>query len=73
MKVIIQDEGNVEVITDAFKIEIKETDKNIQIQVLDFDTERQHPWHIIQSQTIEKKREHSRDILTHVREEIDND
>jgi hypothetical protein len=73
MKVIIQDEGNVEVITDAFKIEVKETDENIQIQILDFDMDRQHHWHIIQCQTIEKKREHSRNILTHVREEIDND
>lgn len=71
MKTTVNECGMVEIITDAFKIEVKETDNNFQIQVLDFDTEREHPWHIIQCQTIEKKRMHSTNILTHVREEID--
>ena len=70
MKTIINDCGNVEVITDAFKITIKDDEENISIEVLDFDMDRQHPWNIIQTQVIEKKREFSKDILTHVHEEI---
>jgi len=70
LKTIINEYGMVEIITDAFKIEVSENDKNIQIQVVDFDSEREHPWSTIQHQVIEKKREHSRNILTHVREEI---
>jgi len=66
MKTIINDYGNVEIITDAFKIEVSESDKNIQIEVADFDSERDHPWSTIQHQVIEKKREHSKDILTHI-------
>ena len=71
MKIITQDDGSIEIISDAFKIQIKDDKESIYIEVLSFDIEREHPWHIIQTQSIEKKREHSKDILTHVREEID--
>ncbi len=67
MKTTVNEYGMVEIITDAFKIEVSENDKNIQIQVVDFDSEREHPWSTIQHQVIEKKREHSRNILTHVK------
>ncbi len=66
MKTIINDYGSVEIITDAFKIEVSENDKNIIIEVQDFDSERDHPWNIIQNQVIEKKQEHSKDILNHI-------
>ena len=71
MKIIIQDNGDAEIISDAFKIRVKDNQESIYIEVLSFDTQRENPWHIIQTQSIEKKREHSKDILTHVREEID--
>ena len=70
MKVITHDSGEVNIITDAFKIEVSENDKNIKIEVVDFDSERDHPWSTIQYQVIEKKREHSKDILTHTHEAI---
>ena len=72
MKTIVNEYNEVELITDAFKIEVKENDENIQIQVVEFDSEKEVPWTIIQHQIIEKKREQSKDILTHVTEEIDS-
>lgn len=72
MKTIVNEYNEVELITDAFKIEVKENDENIQIQVVEFDSEKEMPWTIIQHQIIEKKKEQSKDILTHVTEEIDS-
>ena len=72
MKTIVHDYNEVEIISDAFKIEVKENDDSIYIQVLDFDTQRENSWNIIQTQSIEKKNQHSKDILTHLTEEIDN-
>ena len=72
MKTIVNEYNEVELITDAFKIEVKENDENIQIQVVEFDSKKEVPWTIIQHQIIEKKKEQSKDILTHVTEEIDS-
>ena len=72
MKTIVHDYNEVEIIFDAFKIEVKENNDSIHIQVLDFDTQRENSWNIIQTQSIEKKKQHSKDILTHLTEEIDN-
>jgi hypothetical protein len=72
MKIVVSEHNEAELITDAFKIEVKENDENIHIQVVEFDSEKEMPWTIIQYQIIEKKREHSKDILTHVTEEIEN-
>jgi len=69
----INDFGSVEVITDAFKIVVSENDEFIHIKVLDFDYERKHSWNILQTQTIEKKLEHSKSILNHVHEQIDKE
>ena len=56
MKIIVSEHNEVELITDCFKIEVAENPTLIEIKVVEFDSRKNSPWTIIQSQIIEKKK-----------------
>jgi len=70
MKTTITNYGEVQIIADAYKIEIEENEDKIQIRILDFCVDRDPPWSEFQSQIIEKKHSYDTEIERHVKETI---